>query len=118
VIDSPHGEPRRDLADALAKASRDTYWPPAPWWAPSSPWSSLMPPEPPKPPAHTDVASRARSAHTVTEGPTVASRVNSVHAVTEFEVVPVWQASLEVSVWRPRWWFRLAASLVVKRLNR
>ena len=32
---------------------------------------------------------------------------------------PVWQALLDVSVWRSRpWWWRLAASLVVKRLNR
>jgi hypothetical protein len=33
--------------------------------------------------------------------------------------VPVWQALLDVQVWRPRpWWWRLAASLVVKRLSR
>jgi hypothetical protein len=32
---------------------------------------------------------------------------------------PVWQALLDVQVWRSRpWWWRLAASLVVKRLNR
>ena len=34
-------------------------------------------------------------------------------------VVPVWQALLDVTVWRTRpWWWRLAASLVVKRLRR
>jgi len=36
----------------------------------------------------------------------------------EAEVVPVWQALLGVSVWRTRpWCWRLAASLVVKRLG-
>jgi hypothetical protein len=30
--------------------------------------------------------------------------------------VPVWQALLDIQMWRPRpWWIRLAASLVVKR---
>jgi hypothetical protein len=32
-------------------------------------------------------------------------------------VEPVWQALLDVSVWRSRRWWWLAASLVVKRLN-
>ena len=33
--------------------------------------------------------------------------------------VPTWQALLDVTVWRSRpWWLRVAASLVVKRLNR
>ena len=37
---------------------------------------------------------------------------------TKSEVEPVWQALLDVSVWRSRpWWWRLAASLVVKRLG-
>ena len=32
---------------------------------------------------------------------------------------PMWQALLDVSVWRSRpWWLRVAASVVVKRLNR
>jgi hypothetical protein len=32
---------------------------------------------------------------------------------------PVWQALLDVTVWRSRpWWWRLAARLTVKRLNR
>jgi hypothetical protein len=35
------------------------------------------------------------------------------------EVEPVWQAVLDINVWRSRpWWWRLAASLVVKRLGR
>jgi hypothetical protein len=33
--------------------------------------------------------------------------------------VPVWQALLDVQVWRSRpWWLRVAATLVVKRLGR
>ena len=34
------------------------------------------------------------------------------------EVVQVWQALLDVRVWRSRRWWRVAASVVVKRLNR
>jgi hypothetical protein len=34
---------------------------------------------------------------------------------TGFEVKPVWQALLDVSVWRTRRWWRMAASLVVRR---
>jgi hypothetical protein len=34
------------------------------------------------------------------------------------EVEPVWQALLDVTVWRSGWWWRLAASLVVRRLGR
>jgi hypothetical protein len=34
------------------------------------------------------------------------------------EVRPAWQALLDISVWRSRWLWRLAASLVVKRLSR
>ena len=37
---------------------------------------------------------------------------------TKFEAELVWQAVLDVTVWRSRpWWWRLAASLVVKRLG-
>jgi hypothetical protein len=39
--------------------------------------------------------------------------------ITLPESVPAWQALLDVSIWRSRpWWWRVAASLVVKRLNR
>jgi hypothetical protein len=39
--------------------------------------------------------------------------------VATVEVEPVWQAVLDVTVWQSRpWWWRLAASLVVKRLGR
>lgn len=40
-------------------------------------------------------------------------------STTRSEVEPVWQVLLDVSVWRSRpWWWRLAASLVVRRLGR
>jgi hypothetical protein len=43
----------------------------------------------------------------------------SGNQVTRSEVEPVWQALLDIQVWRSRpWWLRVAASLVVKRLNR
>jgi hypothetical protein len=43
----------------------------------------------------------------------------SGNQATRSEVEPVWQALLDIQVWRSRpWWLRVAASLVVKRLNR
>jgi hypothetical protein len=56
----------------------------------------------------------ATEAPVTSEDPQVGTTVPS-----KSEVEPVWQALLDVSVWRSRpWWWPLAASLVVKRLNR
>jgi hypothetical protein len=50
---------------------------------------------------------------------TAASEMGTAVPPSLPEVVPVWQAVLDLRVWRSRpWWLRAAASLVVKRLNR
>jgi hypothetical protein len=48
------------------------------------------------------------------------AQVSTTKRGTDLEPVPTWQALLDVSVWRTSrpWWLRVAASLVVKRLNR
>jgi hypothetical protein len=78
-------------------------------------YSSLLPYTPPKPPqpASTEIV------RTEPYEPPVAVAAAPEAPATKFEVGPVWQALLDVSVWRSRpWWWRLAASLVVKRLGR
>ena len=48
----------------------------------------------------------------------VASEVVLDPAPEHTEVVPTWQALLDLRVWRTRpWWLRVAASLVVRRRN-
>jgi hypothetical protein len=77
-------------------------------------FSSLLrpyrPPEPPKP------ISAERLP--VTNVPP-ALTANVPAARFEAEVVPAWEAWLDIQVWRSRpWWLKVAASLVVKRLGR
>jgi hypothetical protein len=117
------------LAEAMAEARQQrTVWP---QW---EPFSTLRPTPPPKrpsapPPSPPVPVSRDVGANEA-QGLAVPSKpADDVVAAPEVIAVtkrdgdrleqPVWQALLDVSVWRSRpWWWRLAASLVVKRLGR
>jgi hypothetical protein len=110
------------LAAAMAKVSRDAYWWPSPWMY-SSLLRASVPSKPPTTPT-TDVGARApTSVVGLPVASEVVARATTLPEVgadrpTLPEVEPVWQALLDVRVWRSRRWWRLAASLVVKRLNR
>jgi hypothetical protein len=90
-----------------------------PWWAISTlrPPPPVRPSEPPKPPPTEIVRTTSYQAPEAPAAVEDTSYLPSGQITSE--VVPVWQALLDVSVWRsrPLWW-RLAASLVVKRPNR
>jgi hypothetical protein len=78
--------------------ARQAYRPP-----PVDPWVySLRPSRPFKSPG-TEIATRELS-----EPP--------VAPVEDLQ--PVWHARLDISVWRTRWFWRLVASFVVRRLGR
>jgi hypothetical protein len=106
------------LAAAMQKVARDSYWWPAPWM-----YSTLLPYRPP-------VASKPRREQTAEivpkaayEAPVTAevapAAVERYFPLGEITSEPVWQARADITIWRPRpWWLRVAASLVVKRLNR
>jgi hypothetical protein len=105
------------LAEAIAAAGRYGYRPPL--WM----FSSLRPYTPSKPPKPPTTESTEIVRTTSYEPPVASAAAPEPPAVpatkVEAEVVPVWQALVDVTVWRSRpWWWRLAASLVVKRLNR
>jgi hypothetical protein len=71
---------------------------------------------PPSVPVRDDVKASEATEAVVASDAAVATEAP---VATPDEVVPVWQALLDVRVWRSRpWWWRLAASVVVKRLNR
>jgi hypothetical protein len=74
-----------------------------------------IPSPPPERPVSGDVQSVSRTAM-VAE----ASEAEMVAPpATTSEIDRVWQVLLDIAVWRSRpWWWRLAASLVVKRLGR
>jgi hypothetical protein len=79
------------------------------------------PPPKPQQPAG-EVVARKEPAHVASRGvtapPAAIDTVSQRHG-SEVEPVPVWQALLDLRVWRSRpWWLRVAASLVVKRLSR
>jgi hypothetical protein len=98
------------LAEAIAAVHRYGYHP-----APML-YSSLLPYRPPvaRKPATTPTTEIVRT-------PAYEAPVAPVEPATKFEAepVPVLQALLDVTVWRSRpWWLRVAASVVVKRLNR
>ena len=96
------------LIAALEEAARLTpyrSWPPVRSF-PTSLHSDYRPPEPPEPPT-TEIVRTEPS-------PVAVQR----HQEAPGEVRPVWQALLDISAWRSRRWWRLAASLVVKRLDR
>ena len=106
------------LAAAMAKVSRDAYWWPSPWM-----YSSLLRPSVPSKPPTTPTTEFARTtsyeAPVAVERPPVASEAVRAH-VREQEVVPTWKAVFDMTLWRTSrpWWLRIAATLVVKRLNR
>lgn len=112
----------QQLAEAMAVAARDTYRPPPPWM-----YSTLRPVAPPKPLTPPTLPT-TEIVGTAVPTPPVASEVpaevpaapdSTVAGATVAEVVPTWEALLDLRVWRSRlWWWRLAASLIVKRLNR
>jgi len=86
----------------MARAARDAYWLPAPWM-----YSTLRASAPPKPPATpaTEIARATSLAPPVaSEGHAVAPDA-TIAGATVTEVVPTWQALLDVTVWRSRpWW--------------
>jgi hypothetical protein len=108
------------LAEALAAAARYAYRPPPLVYSSLRPYRPPVPSKPPTlPTTETEIVPKGLS------GPPVASEGSAVAVASvsanrrEQTDGPVWQALLDVSVWRSRpWWWRLAASLVVKRLNR
>ena len=68
-----------------------------------------LPPPGPVSDAEEEVATRVATEAPVATGAPVASPGDE----------PVWQALLDIQVWRTRpWWLRVVASLVVKRLGR
>jgi hypothetical protein len=100
----------QQLADAMAVAARDTFRPPPPWA-----YSSFMRSSAPSKPTTTPTTEIVRTP--AYEAP-VASEVVLDPAPEHTEVVPTWQALLDLRVWRTRpWWLRVAASLVVRRRN-
>jgi hypothetical protein len=101
--------PAEVLAAAMAEASRDTFRLPPPYMF----GSSLRPSAPLEPPATSTTGIVRTPAH---EAPVAVAAAPEAPA-TKFDVGPVWQALLDVRVWRSRRWWRLAASLVVKRLK-
>jgi hypothetical protein len=100
------------LAAAIARAARDTYRPPPPWM-----YSSLRPAAPSKPPTITTEIVRSIEDRQPPAAP-VAAPAAARASNTRSEVEPVWQALVDVTVWRSRpWRLRVAASLVVRRRN-
>ena len=100
------------------RLSRFHYQPPPPWA-----YSSLRPP-PKVSLTKRHTGSRYRGdcscgAHRGSEASEVAPAAPTEAPSAVAGAVPTWQALLDVTVWRSRpWWLRVAASLVVKRLNR
>jgi hypothetical protein len=83
-----------------------------PWWAVST--LRPLPPVRPSVPVSRDVVGPA-----VPEAPEAAEEMSTVpNGTVNIPLEPVWQALLDVTVWRSRpWWLRLAASIVVRRLG-
>lgn len=89
-----------------------------PWW---SVWT--LRPTPLRPSARPSTAAsgvvKPVDAPVVTEPPVGLVEPKITTQVIQPEIEPVWRVLLDVSVWRSHpWWWRLAASLVVKRLGR
>jgi hypothetical protein len=116
---------QQDLLDALMKAPRFGYRPPPHPLFVSHLLRASAPPPPPTTPttATTEIVPKGLTAAPAPVAAAPAAVEDKELEVVQPEVdllqVPVWQALLDVRVWRSRpWWLRVAASLVVKRLNR
>jgi hypothetical protein len=99
------------LLTAIADAARDhPVRLPIEWYFPSSLRAAPSglradrPPEPPEPPTAEIVPAEPYEA--------------PVAAATAADLVPVWLLRADISVWRTRWFWRLVAAFVVRRLGR
>jgi hypothetical protein len=106
----------RELAEAMEqarlRASPHLYIRPFPTsLRPSKPLQ-----QPSKPVSGDIVADPIPEVPAVSEAPRAAEMAPSIAAKSDVE--PVWRALLDVTVWRTRWFWKLVASLDVKRLRR
>lgn len=93
---------QQDVLNEIMRLSRFGYQP-QPWM-----YSSLLRPSKPSKPTTLPTTEIVRTP--AYEAPVAPEQP------AEFEVVPVWQALLDVRVWRTRpWWWRLVGSIVVRR---
>ena len=100
---------QQDVLNEIMRLSRFYYQPPPPWMYSSFASPPVRASAPPKPPT----TPTTQIVHT----PAYEAPVAPVEPATKFEaeVAPTWQALLDVTVWRSRPWWRLAASIVVRR---
>jgi hypothetical protein len=94
------------LAEALAAAARYGYRPPPLVYSSLRPY---RPPVPPKPASTEIVRTPAYEA---------SAAVEDKEPPADLPEVPVWLLRVDISVWRSRWFLRLVASFVVRRLGR